>query len=361
MSSSIADNLAAVRARIARAAEGCGRRPDSVRLIAVSKTFGVDAIREAIAAGQRDFGENKVQEALPKIDALADGRADVALASDRPPPVEQGAQGGAPFDVIHSVDSVDLARRIDAAAARRIAGRSCWCRSISPAKRRSTARRRRQLRGFFDARGRLSRRHARRTDGDSALARGPRSRAALFPRACASCATTLAADGVDPAQLRELSMGMSHDFEAAIDEGATMVRVGHRDLRQAHAPCHPLQPLSPSEPFSLEPLDTSRIARWPTGVTASRHENVITPVADADLTACFEACVRRRVQRRAAAGAERSLLYASARRVPANSGSAGPEEPGGAPMKVTPLDLRQAQFRTKMRGFDPGRGDEVPG
>ena len=62
----------AVRSRIARAAEASGRHPDSVRLLAVSKTFPADAVRAVYALGQRDFGENYLQEALPKMQALRD-------------------------------------------------------------------------------------------------------------------------------------------------------------------------------------------------------------------------------------------------------------------------------------------------
>jgi uncharacterized pyridoxal phosphate-containing UPF0001 family protein len=71
---SIAENLADVRRRVAEAARRAGRSPDEVTLVAVSKTFSVDAVREAWAAGQRDFGENKVQEALQKIDRTSDIR-----------------------------------------------------------------------------------------------------------------------------------------------------------------------------------------------------------------------------------------------------------------------------------------------
>src|SRR4030095_7660009 len=70
--SSIADRLAGVRSRIADAATSAGRDPSSVRLVAVSKTFPINAIREAFAAGQRDFGENKVQEGLQKFATSAD-------------------------------------------------------------------------------------------------------------------------------------------------------------------------------------------------------------------------------------------------------------------------------------------------
>ncbi|MSO83558.1 MAG: YggS family pyridoxal phosphate-dependent enzyme, partial [Acidobacteria bacterium] len=69
---SITDRLTDVRARMAAAARSAGRDPSSVRLVAVSKTFPVDLVREAYAAGQRDFGENRVQEALRKMERAAD-------------------------------------------------------------------------------------------------------------------------------------------------------------------------------------------------------------------------------------------------------------------------------------------------
>ena len=68
----IADRLADIRGRIAAAARSAGRDPSSIRLVAVSKTFPIDAIREAYAAGQREFGENRVQEALQKIASASD-------------------------------------------------------------------------------------------------------------------------------------------------------------------------------------------------------------------------------------------------------------------------------------------------
>jgi uncharacterized pyridoxal phosphate-containing UPF0001 family protein len=68
----IGGNLAAVRTRLERAARAAGRDPASVRLIAVSKTFGLDHVRAAVAAGLVDFGENRVQEALQKIEASAE-------------------------------------------------------------------------------------------------------------------------------------------------------------------------------------------------------------------------------------------------------------------------------------------------
>ena len=113
----IAANLAAVRQRIARAAEANGRTASAVRLVAVSKTFGLDAIRAAIDAGQRDFGENRVQEALPKIEALSATHPDLRWHLIGHLQSNKARKAGRPFDAIHSVDSLDLLRRLEEAAA----------------------------------------------------------------------------------------------------------------------------------------------------------------------------------------------------------------------------------------------------
>ena len=113
--SAIAPNLAAVRERIAAAARRAGRRPEEVRLVAVAKTFPIEAIREAYAAGQRDFGENKVQEALQKMDAGADMQIAWHLIGHLQS--NKARKAAEQCAVVHSVDSVDLLKRLDAAAA----------------------------------------------------------------------------------------------------------------------------------------------------------------------------------------------------------------------------------------------------
>src|ERR1700741_1970287 len=110
----IAPRLAGIRDRIAVAARAAGRGPASVRLVAVSKTFPMEAIREAYAAGQRDFGENRVQEVLQKITSAADLEIRWHLLGH----LQTNKARKAPaFATIHSVDTVELLRKIDAAAA----------------------------------------------------------------------------------------------------------------------------------------------------------------------------------------------------------------------------------------------------
>ncbi|MBN8993846.1 MAG: YggS family pyridoxal phosphate-dependent enzyme [Rhizobiales bacterium] len=107
-----AENLAEVRSRIAMAAGEAGRRPEDVILVAVSKTFAADAIRPVIAAGQRVFGENRVQEARAKWPELVAGTPDIALHLIGPLQSNKAGDAVALFDVIHSVDRDRIAGAI---------------------------------------------------------------------------------------------------------------------------------------------------------------------------------------------------------------------------------------------------------
>jgi pyridoxal phosphate enzyme (YggS family) len=121
----IAANLAVVRDRIAAAARAAGRTSDAVTLVAVGKTHGPDAIRAALAAGQRVFGENRVQEALAKFSTLRDEFPDLALHLIGPLQTNKVKEVVANFDVIETVDRPRLA----AALAREMArtGRRLTC------------------------------------------------------------------------------------------------------------------------------------------------------------------------------------------------------------------------------------------
>src|SRR5436190_21268383 len=111
----IARNLDDVRSRIRTAAQDAGRSADSVRLLAVSKTFGLDHVRAAVAAGQADFGENRVQEALQKIDGSADLKIRWHLIGTLQ--TNKVRKAVPRFNAIHSVDSLRLLQAIDQAAA----------------------------------------------------------------------------------------------------------------------------------------------------------------------------------------------------------------------------------------------------
>src|SRR5688572_3343806 len=106
--------LADVRDRIARAASRAGRDPTSIRLVAISKNFSADHVRAAADCGQLDFGENKVQEALEKMDQTADLSIRWHLVGHLQS--NKARKAGARFDVVHSVDEVAVAARLDEGA-----------------------------------------------------------------------------------------------------------------------------------------------------------------------------------------------------------------------------------------------------
>ncbi len=219
----IPGRLAEVRNRIADAAGRAGRPPESVRLIAVSKTHPLEAVRAAAEAGQLDFGENKVQEALQKIAQSADTSLRWHLIGHLQS--NKAKKAAAAVHSIHAVDSVDLLRRIDEAAT--AAGRGVEVLvqvdlALEDTKHGAPLD---AVPGIFAA----------AADCRAAtlvglmllppLAENPEDARPWFARLRA-VRDQLADSGVPPARLRELSMGMSHDFAVAIEEGATMVRVG---------------------------------------------------------------------------------------------------------------------------------------
>jgi pyridoxal phosphate enzyme (YggS family) len=221
--SEIPRRLASVRERIAEAAGRGGRSPGEVRLIAVSKTHPIDAVRAAADAGQHDFGENKVQEALQKIAQSADNRLRWHLIGHLQSNKAKKAAAG--VSAIHSIDSVDLLRKVDQAAA--AAGRTIDVLvqvdlALEEAKYGAPEA---AVPGIFAAAGPCT---AARMTGLMLLpplADNPEEARPWFIR-LRGVRDRLRDSGVPAAQLRELSMGMSHDFEVAIEEGATMVRVG---------------------------------------------------------------------------------------------------------------------------------------
>jgi pyridoxal phosphate enzyme (YggS family) len=219
----IAGNIAAVQERIRAAAVAANRDPRSVSLLAVSKTFSADCVRAAFAAGQRDFGENKVQEALQKIEATAELPIRWHLIGHLQS--NKARRAGTAFAAIHSIDSVDLLRRVDQAAEEQGAAPDVYVQ--------------------VDMAGEATKFGAPEPDVPAIVRAALQCRAAklrglmLLPpwfddpqqarpyfRRLRLLRDRLVEEGVPESQLRDLSMGMSHDFEVAIQEGATLVRVG---------------------------------------------------------------------------------------------------------------------------------------
>lgn len=222
--STIAQNLQAVDASIVAAAKAAGRPREAVQLLAVSKTFPAEAVQEAVAAGQRAFGENYLQEALDKIDALAKALPGQALEWHFIGPIQSNKTRpiAASFDWVHTVDRLKVAQRLSEQRPPQrgplniclqvnISGEASKS-GVASAELDELARQVAQLPNLR-LRGLMA---IPQPQTDFELQR------AAFARLRA-LSELLRADGIP---IDTLSMGMSADMAAAIAEGATIVRVG---------------------------------------------------------------------------------------------------------------------------------------
>ncbi|MFM9927030.1 YggS family pyridoxal phosphate-dependent enzyme [Variovorax sp. H27-G14] len=221
----IGDDLQQVNNRIAQACVTAGRNPREVRLLAVSKTFGPEAVREAHAAGQRAFGENYVQEGLDKIEALADLRASLQwhcigpLQSNKTRPVAEQ------FDWVHSVDRLKIAERLSAQRPTHLAPLNvCLQVNVDGGANKSGVPPQEAV-ALARAVAALPQLRLRGLMAIPEPADGFDAQRELFVRAHAVFQSILDA-GIAGAELDTLSLGMSADLEAAISAGSTMVRVG---------------------------------------------------------------------------------------------------------------------------------------
>jgi pyridoxal phosphate enzyme (YggS family) len=220
--SSVEAKLQQVRTRIATACATSQRPVQSVTLLAVTKTFGPQAVRDALAAGQRAFGENYVQEALEKIESLADVRERVEWHMIGPLQSNKTRVVAAHFDWVHSIDRLKLAERLSAQRPEHLTPlQVCLQVNISGEGSKSGVAPEDTL-AMATAVSRLPRLRLRglmsipEPAGDFDAQRAPH-------RALGRLLFDLNAAGH---ALDTLSMGMSADLEAAVVEGATIVRVG---------------------------------------------------------------------------------------------------------------------------------------
>lgn len=220
---SIADRLADVRARIAVAARSAGRDPSSVLLIAVSKTFPVELAIEAHCAGQRDFGENRVQEALAKVDATRDLQIRWHLLGHLQTNKAKRAAGA--FSAIHSIDSIGLLQKVDAAALEAGTAPELFIQVDLAGEASKSGVAPAGVPALLEAAAAV---RAARVVGLMTLPPVPGTPEEARPwfRQLRTLRDGWVAAGVPAGTLRELSMGMSGDYEVAVQEGATIVRVG---------------------------------------------------------------------------------------------------------------------------------------
>lgn len=219
----IASRLQRVRRRIDAAAQRAGRSPASITLVAVSKTFGPDAVRAVAAAGQRVFGENRVQEAVAKIDALGDLDVDWHLIGHLQ--TNKARKAASVCAWIESVDRLELLHKLDAASAELGIRRSILLQVDLAHEATKHGAAESDVRTLVDAA--LASR-ALDLRGLMLVPPIPAEAEDSRPwfRQLRDLRDRLVAGGAPADRLAELSMGMSHDFEVAIEEGATMVRVG---------------------------------------------------------------------------------------------------------------------------------------
>ena len=220
---SIASRLATIKDRIAAAARSAGRDPSSIRLVAVSKTFPIEAVREAWQAGHRDFGENRVQEALQKMSASADLEIRWHLLGHLQ--TNKARKAASAFATIQSVDSVELLDKLDRSAADAGSSPELLVQVDLAQEATKFGAPPDDARRILEAAGRCT---AARVTGLMTLPPVPDSPEDARPwfRQLRDLRDGWLAEGVPAAMLRELSMGMSQDFEVGVEEGATIVRVG---------------------------------------------------------------------------------------------------------------------------------------
>jgi pyridoxal phosphate enzyme (YggS family) len=219
----IKENVAEVRERIASACGRCGRRPEDVKLLAISKTFPPECIRAAYQAGLRDFGENRVQEAQAKRPVLSDLSITWHLVGHLQTNKARAAREL--FHWIHSVDSFRLAQKLDQAAPPG-AGRLPVLLEVNLGGEESKA-------GVGETEITLLAEQVSRLamlELRGLMVIPPffddAERVRPYFRRLRELAREINGRNIPNVSMQELSMGMSHDFEVAIEEGSTVVRVG---------------------------------------------------------------------------------------------------------------------------------------
>ncbi len=228
----IAQRVESVLSAIRSAAEKAGRRPDSIRLVAATKTVTADRIREGIGAGLSILGENRVQEAIPKVEALAQAPVRWHFIGHLQRRKVRSVVGI--FELIHSVDSLELAQEID-----RRAGEASRPQAILLEVNigGETTKGGFHQDGFVQLVSTMAALSNIQIKGLMAIpppTAEPESARTYFVR-LRELAEAIAAQRIPGVAMDELSMGMSNDYDIAVQEGATLVRVGSAIFGERHA------------------------------------------------------------------------------------------------------------------------------
>jgi pyridoxal phosphate enzyme (YggS family) len=231
--STITENLARIRERVARAAQRAGRRPEEITIVAVTKTHPADAIIAGYDAGLRHFGENRVQELEGKLSALANLKVTWHLIGHLQS--NKTARAARLFDRIDSLDSLALAQRLDAAAAAENKKLGVLIEVHLSDETTKSGVSEAELPALAESIATFPYLHLQGLMTIPPFLDEPESVRPFF-RKLAALRDQLARNLARP--LHTLSMGMSHDFEIAIEEGATEIRPGTAlfGLRPAKTP-----------------------------------------------------------------------------------------------------------------------------
>ena len=223
MGDDIATNIARVQERMAAACRRSGRRPEDVRLVAISKTVPPERIRQAYEAGLRDFGENRVQEAEAKRPALADLTITWHLVGHLQ--TNKARPARVLFHWIHSVDSFRLAEKLDQAVACSGERLPVLLEVNLGEEASKSGVREADVMVVAEQVSRLATIEIRGLMVIPPFLDDP-ARTRPYFRRLRELARQLETASLPGVSMHELSMGMSHDFEVAIEEGATLVRIG---------------------------------------------------------------------------------------------------------------------------------------
>jgi PLP dependent protein len=221
----IAASIASIHERLAAAASRAGRDPKDIALMAVSKTQSPERIREAYAAGQRLFGENRMQEFAGKAGALAELHAEWHMIGHLQ--TNKAGKTAELFAAVDSIDSVKLAEKLDAAA-RALGKQLSVLIEVNvggESAKSGVASDSRELEELLLASPRLQSLALRGLMTVPPFTNDPQGARPYF-RKLRELRDAIAARKLPAVRMDVLSMGMSHDFEVAIEEGSTCVRVG---------------------------------------------------------------------------------------------------------------------------------------
>ena len=220
MEQTLASRLEEIRERMSAACLRAGRAPDSVRLLPVSKMHGPEEIEEAVRAGLDCFGESRVQEARQKIPLCSGGLHWHFVGHLQTNKVREAVSL---FEVLHAVDSVRLLECVDRLCAEEGRVLPVFLEVNVSGERSKFGLKPEELGGVFEAAGRLHRVRIAGLMTVPPIAEDPEESRPFFRHLRQLRDEWSPRAGLP---LAELSMGMSHDFDAAIEEGATWVRVG---------------------------------------------------------------------------------------------------------------------------------------